>query len=162
GPTARLWRWCRRKPVLAGLAASTAILLLAVLVGSPIAAYRINRERQRAEQNANEAKQNAARSEQVAQFLKDMFDGVGPSVALGRDTTILREILDKAVKRIGIELTNQPIVEAEMQEIIGTVYSQLGEYAQAEAMHRAVLAQRKKALGNEHRDVAVAINNIAG
>jgi eukaryotic-like serine/threonine-protein kinase len=37
----------------------------------------------------------------VAQFLKEMLAGVGPSVALGRDTTMLREILDTAAKRVG-------------------------------------------------------------
>src|SRR5206468_8635767 len=49
---AKCWRWCRRNPVVASLSAATALLVLAVAVGSPIAAYRINRERQRAEQNA--------------------------------------------------------------------------------------------------------------
>src|SRR5580765_848599 len=42
GPTARLWRWCRRKPLVASLGAVTLILLLAVAIGSPIAAWRIN------------------------------------------------------------------------------------------------------------------------
>jgi len=49
GPTARLWRWCRRKPVVASLSAATLVLLLAVAVGSPIAAIHINRERSKAE-----------------------------------------------------------------------------------------------------------------
>jgi tRNA A-37 threonylcarbamoyl transferase component Bud32 len=48
--TAKMWRWCRRKPALAVLAASTAILLLAITIGSPIAAFRINRERRGTEQ----------------------------------------------------------------------------------------------------------------
>ena len=41
----KLWRWCWRKPVVAALAATTGLLLLAVAIGSPIAAYRIQRER---------------------------------------------------------------------------------------------------------------------
>jgi WD40 repeat protein len=47
----RLWRWCRRKPVIATLGTATALLLLAVAIGSPIAAFRIERARQLAEQN---------------------------------------------------------------------------------------------------------------
>ena len=50
------WRWCRRKPALAGSLAAAASLLLIVAIGSPIAAFRINharldtqREAQRAE-----------------------------------------------------------------------------------------------------------------
>lgn len=45
----RAWRWCRRKPVVASLGAATLALFLAVAIGAPIAAYRIDRERLRAE-----------------------------------------------------------------------------------------------------------------
>ncbi len=42
----RLWRWCRRKPALAGFAGATLMLLLTLAIGAPIAAYRINQARQ--------------------------------------------------------------------------------------------------------------------
>src|SRR5262249_43062891 len=132
GRPARLWRWYRRKPVLAGLAASTTLLLLAVLICSPIAAYRIDRARRRADQNA-------AKSEQVAQFLKDMLKGVQPSVALGRDTKMLREILDRTAERLGTDLTNQPAIEAELRETLGEVYLDLEDLAKAEDMARESL-----------------------
>ncbi len=48
----RAWRWCRRKPALAGSIATAVALLLVVAIGSPIAAFRVERERQRAEKNA--------------------------------------------------------------------------------------------------------------
>src|ERR1041385_8138015 len=35
----RAWRWCRRKPALASAFGTAAILLVALLIGSPIAAY---------------------------------------------------------------------------------------------------------------------------
>ena len=41
GPTARLWRWCRRNPVVSSLAAATLILLCAVAIISTISAVRI-------------------------------------------------------------------------------------------------------------------------
>ena len=41
-----------------------------------------------------------------------MFEGLDPNFVNGRDTAILREILDKAAARVGKELTNQPGVEA--------------------------------------------------
>jgi len=47
----KLWRWCRRKPALAGALASALLLLILVAVGAPIAAYRINRERIAARQS---------------------------------------------------------------------------------------------------------------
>ncbi|MBI2925058.1 MAG: protein kinase [Verrucomicrobia bacterium] len=55
----RAWRWCRRKPALASSLCFIVILLLIVIIGSPLAAYRINQarkaeatERQRAEREA--------------------------------------------------------------------------------------------------------------
>ena len=45
----RAWRWCRRNQKLAGSLASILMLLLVIAIGSPITAYRINRERQRAQ-----------------------------------------------------------------------------------------------------------------
>src|SRR6185369_17375766 len=81
-----------------------------------------------------QAQTEAAKSEQVAQFLKDMLKGVEPSVALGRDTTMLREILDKTAARLGKDLKDQPAVEAELRQTIGGIYSDLAEYVKAEAM----------------------------
>ncbi|HXJ56645.1 MAG TPA: serine/threonine-protein kinase [Verrucomicrobiae bacterium] len=63
GRAEKLWRWCRRKPALASFAVATTLLLLAVGVGSPIAAYRINQERQRAERGELDARQKAYASD---------------------------------------------------------------------------------------------------
>ena len=56
----KTWRWCRRKPAVAGLTAATIVLLLALAVGSSVAAIRINRERGRAEAQAYAADMNLA------------------------------------------------------------------------------------------------------
>lgn len=54
----RVWRWCRRKPLLASLSAATALLLLVVAIGSPIALVRISRERAHSAGEALQAKKN--------------------------------------------------------------------------------------------------------
>lgn len=60
----KVWRWRRRNPALAATGAAGFILLMAVVVGSPVALFRINRERQRAEKHANsEAQQLLATQE---------------------------------------------------------------------------------------------------
>ena len=48
----KVWRWCRRKPVVASLAAGLAVALLVVLIGSPLAIHRIQHERLRAQREA--------------------------------------------------------------------------------------------------------------
>lgn len=101
-----------------------------------------------------------SKSRQVAQFLKEMLNGVRPSIALGRDKTMLREILDKTAERVGKELKNQPEVEAELRSTIGAVYWEIGDYAKAERMHREALEIRKKLFGFEHPDTAASLNNL--
>ena len=91
----------------------------------------------------------ASKSQQVAHFLTAMLEGVGPSVALGRDTRMLQEILEKTTERVGNDLTNQPAVEAELENIIGGGYWALGNYERAEAMHREALAVSRSIEGSE-------------
>lgn len=43
GSVGKLWRFCRRKPALSGLAAAFLFLLLVVAIGSPITAWRIRK-----------------------------------------------------------------------------------------------------------------------
>ena len=71
GHVEKLWRWCRRKPVVASLGAATLVLLLVVAVGSPIAIYRINHERQRAEKGESAARQGELAARQKA-YASDM------------------------------------------------------------------------------------------
>jgi hypothetical protein len=52
GRAERVWRWCRRKPALATLSVAVGLLLLVLGVGAPVAAFRIDRERQFAEAQA--------------------------------------------------------------------------------------------------------------
>jgi tetratricopeptide (TPR) repeat protein len=90
-----------------------------------------------------------------------MLKGVGPAAALGRDTVMLREILDKTVGRIAEDLKGQPNVEAELRNTIGTVYWQLGEFDKAAEMHRQALAMQRKLIGNESPSVATSLHHLA-
>jgi serine/threonine protein kinase len=102
----------------------------------------------------------AAKSEQTTQFLKDMLREVGPSVALGKNTDMLKGILDKAAERAGADLGNQPAVEAELLGIMGRAYQDLGEYKEAEKMYRAVLEIDRKLFGLESPEAATALNDL--
>jgi serine/threonine protein kinase len=116
--------------------------------------------RQQAEANEKKASIEAQKSRQVTHFLEDMLKGVGPSAALGRDTKMLREILDKTADRISRDLQDQPDVEAEIVNTIGEVYLALGQYEKAEQMHRRALATLISLRGREHLDVARSLHNL--
>jgi serine/threonine protein kinase len=102
----------------------------------------------------------AAKSQQITQFLEEMLQGVGPSVALGRDTGLLKDILDKTAERIGKGLARQPAVEAELRRVIGRLYYEIGSYAQAESMQRAALVTYEKIFGSESKEVATSLNDL--
>src|SRR5262249_20061322 len=65
GATARMLRWCRRKPALALSIGMAAALLLVVAIGSPIALVRIERERSLAEVARRQEASLRARAEQA-------------------------------------------------------------------------------------------------
>ena len=165
----------RNKLVFAAASAIAAALVIGLAVSSwmysrekaarerAVAAEKAQaRLRQQAEAARKTAETEANKSRQVAQFLKDMLNGVGPSVALGRDTTLLREILDKTAGRLATDLKDQPEVEAELRQVIGSVQRALGEYGKAEAMLRESLAIRRKLFGNEHLSVADSLFALGG
>jgi serine/threonine protein kinase/tetratricopeptide (TPR) repeat protein len=119
-----------------------------------------SRLRQEAQAEQKKAQTESAKSRQVAQLLEEMLKSVGPSVAMGRDTVLLREILDRTVGRIGTDLTNQPEVEAELRTMIGEVYEALGEADKAARMHRQALELRRIAFGNASLPVAESLNKL--
>jgi hypothetical protein len=62
----RLWRWCKRQPVVAGLTAAVTLSLVAGTLISSIFAVKAYRERDRANVNTVRADQNAKRADASA------------------------------------------------------------------------------------------------
>jgi len=151
--TERLWRWCRRRPATAALLCATLLIALAGVVG-------VLWEWRQATRHAEEAHLEAIKSGQVARFLEEMLRGAGPQVALGRDTKLLREILDKTANRVYSELSGQPEVQAEVCATLGNVYSQLGQYQAAEKPLQTALELRRRIYGAEHLLVAHSLNDL--
>jgi serine/threonine protein kinase/WD40 repeat protein len=68
-PPERAWRWARRNPIIAALSASVILLLVALAIGSTLAAFWLNTERNRALGslwNAYMAQAHAGSSSRVA------------------------------------------------------------------------------------------------
>ena len=96
----RLQKLARRNRVAFASATAVAVVLLLGLAVSTWSLVKERRARARADaaehtQAALRRKAEAENSRQVANFLQQMLQSVGPSVALGRDASMLREILDE-------------------------------------------------------------------
>ena len=118
--------------------------------------------RQQADDNAKKAQAEAQKSEQTARFLKDMLKGVGPSVARGRDTQMLREILDKTAERVGKDLKDSLEVEAELRTTLGEVYGALNQSTKAKEMYLAALELNRRLWGNMNTNVADSLESVGG
>ncbi len=136
---------------------TAAAIILVLAAGILLSAWQAANARQAAKQ----ARYEQERADQVASFLKDMLKTVGPSVARGRDTTLLREILTNTVARLDKEFSNRPEVEADLRHVIGRTYRDLGDYAAAIAMERRVLELRRKLFGDRNDGVGEALSELA-
>lgn len=140
-----------RVAVVAALVAS-----LAVLIGLAFSIAMFLRERTAREQ----ADLQTERSREVAQFLKDTLAAVGPSVAMGRDTAMMRDILDQTAERIG-ELRERSAISAELRQVIGNAYTELRVFEPALTnLHEALRVQRELHV-EDHPDLATTILDYA-
>ncbi len=141
--------------VVAGLAIALALVLgVAGTTGGMLWAMR---ERNAARDSASQAKTQAERSDQVARFLEDMLQGIAPQVALGRDTKMLQDIVDKTEQRIGQDLVGQPVVQAELRLTLAQVYYELQLYRETERISRHTLMMASDQIGAESGEVADAL-----
>ena len=120
------------------------VLVVAALTGYYV--VRLSTERDRAQQEA-------AKAEQVATFLRGLFEVSDPSESRGRAVTA-RELLDEGAARIERDLAGQPEVRASMMRVIGDVYGALGLYADARPMLERALAEHRRIHGEDHAEVA--------
>lgn len=133
----RYCKFARRNRVSLTAAAALALVLVAATTVSLWQAVQATRAKALAQTEAT-------KNERVTAFLQEVFESVKPSVALGRDTTLLREILDRAVARLGTELRDQPEIATELRRLLAVVYSDLGAYRKAEALLRTSLADQQR------------------
>lgn len=149
----------RNRLLVGGLAVIALLLVGSTAVMSTLFAKEQAAHRQ-AESEKRTAEVEAAKSRQVTKVMTDMLEGVSPSVAMGRDTTMLREILDKTDQRITDNLGDQPEAAADLRISLGLGYRELGENEQAEKMlSRAVDYYRSQSPAKD-RDLAVILNRL--
>jgi serine/threonine protein kinase/tetratricopeptide (TPR) repeat protein len=153
-PPSKLYRFKkvaqRNRLLFTGVGIITLLLVVSlIIVSTTLAKERRSRR---------EAEAASLKSQEVTKFLEDMLKGVGPSVARGRDTVMLREVLDETAGRVGKELTNQPEVEAELSSVVANLYAEIGYPAKGEDLARRVLAIRIGKNGTNNLQTAESLN----
>jgi serine/threonine protein kinase/tetratricopeptide (TPR) repeat protein len=143
----------RNKGVFAAVGAVALMLVLGV-VGSTVEALRAGRAEQAQTRLASQADAQRQKAEAEAGLLRKMLLSVGPSVAKGRDTKMLEDILEEGLKSISKELTNQPEVEVELSLTLADTYYDLGLHKQMEGVARHSLQVARTRLGEENESVA--------
>lgn len=135
-PPSKLYRF--QKLVLRNRLAFVAIagILLSLIAGLITASWLFIKQRQawreadtarrQAEIDKKTAESETAKSQRIANFLKDMFQANGLTAARERDVAVLRDMLKGAMDRLGGEMTNHPEIAAELQRIIARMNQEVG------------------------------------
>jgi serine/threonine protein kinase/tetratricopeptide (TPR) repeat protein len=150
---------------------SLLILGAGVSTWEAIRARRAGQEQVRLRQDAERAQANEARerakaqteatkSSEVARVLEDMLDGAAPSVALGRDATILIDILDKTTERVQTDLKNQPEVQGDLNARLAASYRDLGDLQKGELLQERAVDDYRAAFSTDHPKLARALGKL--
>ena len=148
----RLRTFLRRHPF--GVAASSSVALLLVLfsIGMAWQAHRLALERDRAEREALVATE-------TADFLIDLFQASDTRENNPEDLRA-RDLLDRAAERIQTELDSDPLMRAQLMQVIGLAYTHQGMESAAISLLTEALQIREAQLGPDHALVAYALNRL--
>ncbi len=129
--------------------------LLAVALVMTQLAFRATRAERLAQKRLEDA-------EAVNQFLtKDMIGSADPTVTRGNREMTVREALDKAAIALPGKFPGRPVTEASVRDSVAMAYLTLGHADLALPHAERALEQRRAALGDEHPDTVVTMNNLA-
>jgi eukaryotic-like serine/threonine-protein kinase len=142
----RLRKYVRRNRVGVGIAAMLLLLLAGFSVVQAMQVRRITRERDRANR--------------ITDFMTSMFRISDPGEARGNSVTA-REILDKASKQVSSGLAHDPELQAQMMQVMGNVYTNLGLYREAQNLLEPALAIRRRTLGNDNLETVESMADLA-
>jgi eukaryotic-like serine/threonine-protein kinase len=147
----RTGKFVRRNRYALGIAAAFFALVAGFGVNRAQLARALAQER-------DEARQEAETARHVASFLQDVFRLADPEQHGG--VVSAREILDRAVERLGEQRHDRPEVRAALLDTLGDVYRHLGLYSQAEPLLEEALAQREASLGEKDLDTARSLVHL--
>jgi formylglycine-generating enzyme required for sulfatase activity/serine/threonine protein kinase len=120
----KLWRWCRRNPLPAGLLGGIVLVFLAGFAGVFWQWRVAETQKGIALGKEQEARQEAEKAKKARDFLVSIFQ-ISERDVLGGNITA-RQILADAERRISVEFAAQPELRRELEAAIGKVKRGLG------------------------------------
>ena len=100
------------------------------------------------------------KAREVADFLSGLFSELNPNQAQGTDISA-RELLDQGAAQISTKLAGQPDMEAELLQVVGTVYFNVNDYTRAEELLGLAYTIRDSLYGPYHIDTAESMYWVA-
>jgi eukaryotic-like serine/threonine-protein kinase len=158
----RLRKFVRRNRIGVALATGIALMMVAGLWLNVRETRRATAAEQRANREQQAALVSAQKSQQTAQLMTDMLQAAGPSVAAGRDTKLLWDILDATMHRLDAAHDLFPEVESDLRERIGQALAEIGRVDEARQMYERALSIQLKLHAEDHPDVLHAMAVLSG
>ncbi len=151
-PLYRARSFARRHPF--GMAALSSLALLLLVFSGSMAwqAQRLALERDRAEREALVATE-------TSDFLIELFRASDVRETNPEDLRA-RDLLDRAAERIGSELVSDPLMRAQLMQVIGLAYTHLALESEAISLLTEALQVREAELGSDHALVAYSLNRL--
>jgi len=127
------WRYRLRKHVQRNRSAVAVVAVAVLLLAAYAATVTWQARRIAAERDKAQA---------VTSFLTSLFEASDPLLEGPARSMTVREIVDRGAQRITTDLSSQPLVQSEVETVIGNVYTNLGLYPKADSMLRDALQTR--------------------
>jgi len=171
GPPAaayRMRKFVMRQRVPVTAAGLVVLALVGGLVATSLALAEAARARNVAEAQTREAteqrelaEREAARAGAVSEFLiGGLLASVDPGESQDHELT-MREVLDNAAAGLDGRFENQPLTEAAVRSMIGSMYEKLSRPIESEAQQRKVIELYERSHGPTHPSTIIAMDQLA-
>lgn len=127
-----------------------AVLAVIVVISGYLITIQFHFDRLEAERNR--AQIETVKAESISEFLMTLFESSDPDIGQG-DIPTAFDLLDRGVERAE-QLEEQPIIQAQMLDLIAQMHTKLGQYDRAEPIFRQALNKLRILYSEPHSDIA--------
>jgi eukaryotic-like serine/threonine-protein kinase len=135
-----------RRAVSATAAVLTTVLAMAIFFTVKLAAAR------------NAALAQATRAQRIQRFMLSMFEGGDEDTAPASDLRVAT-LLDRGMQEARM-LDKEPEIQADLYQLLGGMYQDLGSLQQADSLLRAALEKRQSLFGRDHPESAKSLTAL--